>query len=373
MVRRLIGAPRPSGAPPVRVIDVGVGSGAVAVTLAVLLRRRRMLDEVALAATDLSDDALQLARENAVAHAVGDRIEFSTADLLPGAEWSRWDVVLANLPYVRTEAIPSLPIAASFEPAAALDGGPDGLRVIGAAARPAPGRARPRRRRAARDRRRPGGRPAGARRGAAARAGRARSSWISAGCRASRSCARAARAPADGGPDRCHFAGSPTAPRAAPRRPASLEAGGLVAFPTDTVYGIAVALETPGGIERLFAAKQRPPDKAIALLLADAAQAAEIGELTRRGDRARARLLAGRADARRSPPRGSCRSRRRSRAASSRPARSRRSACASRTTRRRAPSPARSGRCRRRPRIAPASRRRATPTRSRRSSAPRST
>lgn len=59
-----------------------------------------------------------------------------------------------------------------------------------------------------------------------------------------------------------------------------LLAGGVVAVPTDTVYGIAVALDTPGGIERLFAAKSRPPDKAIALLLADAAQAAEIGEMT---------------------------------------------------------------------------------------------
>jgi L-threonylcarbamoyladenylate synthase len=58
-----------------------------------------------------------------------------------------------------------------------------------------------------------------------------------------------------------------------------LASGGLVAFPTDTVYGIAVALETPGGIERLFAAKHRPPDKAIALLIADVAQAGEIGEL----------------------------------------------------------------------------------------------
>jgi L-threonylcarbamoyladenylate synthase len=56
-----------------------------------------------------------------------------------------------------------------------------------------------------------------------------------------------------------------------------LAAGGLAAIPTDTVYGIAVALDTPGGIERLFAAKNRPPDRAIALLLADAAQAAEIG------------------------------------------------------------------------------------------------
>lgn len=59
-----------------------------------------------------------------------------------------------------------------------------------------------------------------------------------------------------------------------------LQGGGLVAVPTDTVYGIAVALGTPGGIERLFAAKSRPPDRAIALLLADAAQAAEIGQMT---------------------------------------------------------------------------------------------
>ena len=43
--------------------------------------------------------------------------------------------------------------------------------------------------------------------------------------------------------------------------------GGIVALPTDTVYGIAVALETPGGIERLFQVKQRPPDKGIVLLL----------------------------------------------------------------------------------------------------------
>lgn len=60
----------------------------------------------------------------------------------------------------------------------------------------------------------------------------------------------------------------------------ALAGGGVIALPTDTVYGIAVALETPGGIERLFAAKARPPDKAIALLLADAEQAADIGVLT---------------------------------------------------------------------------------------------
>jgi L-threonylcarbamoyladenylate synthase len=60
---------------------------------------------------------------------------------------------------------------------------------------------------------------------------------------------------------------------------AVLEAGGVVALPTDTVYGVAVALRTPGGVERLFQVKQRPPDKGIMLLLADAAQADGIGEM----------------------------------------------------------------------------------------------
>ena len=55
-----------------------------------------------------------------------------------------------------------------------------------------------------------------------------------------------------------------------------LRSGGIVALPTDTVYGIAVSLDTPAGIERLFHVKRRPPDKGIALLLDDAAQAAAI-------------------------------------------------------------------------------------------------
>ncbi len=59
-----------------------------------------------------------------------------------------------------------------------------------------------------------------------------------------------------------------------------LRDGGVVALPTDTVYGIAVAVSTPGGIERLFAVKRRPPDKAIMLLLDDAAQAARAGIMT---------------------------------------------------------------------------------------------
>ena len=56
-----------------------------------------------------------------------------------------------------------------------------------------------------------------------------------------------------------------------------LRSGGVVAMPTDTVYGIAVALATPGGIERLFEVKRRAPDKGIVLLLAAPAQAPTIG------------------------------------------------------------------------------------------------
>jgi L-threonylcarbamoyladenylate synthase len=59
----------------------------------------------------------------------------------------------------------------------------------------------------------------------------------------------------------------------------SLRGGGLVAIPTDTVYGIAVALDVPGGIERLFRVKRRPPDRAVMLLLDSASQAATLGEM----------------------------------------------------------------------------------------------
>jgi release factor glutamine methyltransferase len=131
VARRLVSAPRPSGAPRIRVLDVGTGSGVVAISLAVLLRRRGMLDSVEIVAVDVAPEALELARENAVAHAVGDRIAFDVADLVPGTDPQPWDVILANLPYVRSGAMAGLPAATAFEPPGALDGGPDGLSVIG--------------------------------------------------------------------------------------------------------------------------------------------------------------------------------------------------------------------------------------------------
>lgn len=121
-----------SAAVPVRVVDVGTGSGAIAIALAVALRARRVPAEVIdLLATDISADALDVARENAVAHAVGDRLRFLEVDLLPpGDGASAWDVVLANLPYIRSDALTDLPAAVRHEPMLALDGGPDGLAII---------------------------------------------------------------------------------------------------------------------------------------------------------------------------------------------------------------------------------------------------
>jgi release factor glutamine methyltransferase len=132
VMHRLSAAPRSAGSPPIRVVDVGTGSGAIAVALAVVLRRRGAIGFVEIFATDLSSDALEVARENAVGHAVADAVTFQEADLLPGAGDAvvRFDLVLANLPYVRHDAIAGLPVAASFEPVMALDGGVDGLALV---------------------------------------------------------------------------------------------------------------------------------------------------------------------------------------------------------------------------------------------------
>ena len=127
----LTGTPRPVGSPPFLAWDVGTGSGAIAVALAVMLRRRGYAPECRVLATDISSDAVSLALENAVAHGVADMIDVATGDLIdvsppPG----RADLLVANLPYIPSRMVPELPVAASFEPSIALDGGPDGLDTI---------------------------------------------------------------------------------------------------------------------------------------------------------------------------------------------------------------------------------------------------
>jgi release factor glutamine methyltransferase len=130
IMRRLGAVARASDAAPVRIVDVGTGSGAISVALATGLRRRRALEAVDILATDISAEALGLAVENAVGHAVADRIRFEVADLLP-ADAPPFEIVLANLPYVRSDAMLALPRATTYEPVLALDGGADGLAVIG--------------------------------------------------------------------------------------------------------------------------------------------------------------------------------------------------------------------------------------------------
>lgn len=130
VMERLTLAPRPVGAQPIRIADVGTGSGTIAVALAAALRKRKAIGDVEIIATDISPEALQLARENAVGHGVADRLRFVEADLLPPVVSFPFDILLANLPYIPSGDIATLPVAASFEPRVALDGGTDGLAEI---------------------------------------------------------------------------------------------------------------------------------------------------------------------------------------------------------------------------------------------------
>lgn len=131
-VRKLVTtAPRAPAARPLRIWDVGTGSGAIAVALAVESGRRGYGEALAITATDRAPEALALALENAVAHGVADTIHFAAGDLLDIADAPRpTDLIVANLPYIPSAEVPQLPVAASFEPVEALDGGADGLELI---------------------------------------------------------------------------------------------------------------------------------------------------------------------------------------------------------------------------------------------------
>ncbi len=103
------------------VLDVGTGSGAIACSIAAEVPRA-LVD-----ATDTSADALVVATENARRIGVADRCRFFEADIMPPGTRVRYDVIVANLPYIPSADVPAKPHALGFEPRAALDGGPDGL------------------------------------------------------------------------------------------------------------------------------------------------------------------------------------------------------------------------------------------------------
>jgi release factor glutamine methyltransferase len=119
--------------PAATLLDIGTGSGVIALTLAL------ELPSAILHATDLSPDALALAAENTARHALTDRIVFHQADLLPPGD-VRFDVIIANLPYIPAEDIASLSPEVRHDPSSALDGGADGLDLIRRLIETAPGR-----------------------------------------------------------------------------------------------------------------------------------------------------------------------------------------------------------------------------------------
>jgi release factor glutamine methyltransferase len=108
---------------PQRVLDVGTGSGVIAISLAL------GWPATGAEGVDLSDDALSLACENAERLGVTDRVKFYRSDLLSAVEGTV-DLLVANLPYIATAEIPSLSVEVRREPNLALDGGSDGLRLI---------------------------------------------------------------------------------------------------------------------------------------------------------------------------------------------------------------------------------------------------
>ena len=105
------------------ILDVGTGSGVIAISLALALPTSRV------SACDLSPDALALAQENASLHHLGERMACFSSDLLEEAS-ETFAVIVANLPYIPSSDIPKLSREVQSDPLGALDGGPDGLALV---------------------------------------------------------------------------------------------------------------------------------------------------------------------------------------------------------------------------------------------------
>ncbi len=107
-----------------RVVDVGTGSGCLGIAVA------KHWSEVEVDAVDISTEALALARRNARRHDVADRVNCIESDLLEGLGDRRYDVILANPPYVPTASMTELPEEYRHEPALGLEAGDEGLNLV---------------------------------------------------------------------------------------------------------------------------------------------------------------------------------------------------------------------------------------------------
>ena len=106
-----------------RIVEVGVGSGAIVVSLA------HSLPDLMVTGVDVSPDALAVTAANARRHHVADRVRLVEGDLLSPLTGTA-DLVLANLPYIPSAELDGLAPEVRAEPRLALDGGPDGLDVF---------------------------------------------------------------------------------------------------------------------------------------------------------------------------------------------------------------------------------------------------
>ncbi len=111
--------------PPTRILDLGTGSGAIAIALAT------MLPAAAVTAVDCSADALALARENAAAAGVAERVTFIESDWFSTVLAEKFDLIVANPPYLSAEeTAQTTPEVRGFEPALALTAAGDGLDAL---------------------------------------------------------------------------------------------------------------------------------------------------------------------------------------------------------------------------------------------------
>lgn len=106
------------------VLDVGTGSGCIAIAAALAL------PEAAVDAADISEDALAVTRLNIERHAAGSRVRAIRSDVFDGLAGRRYDVIVTNPPYVGTEELAGLPEEYRREPQLGLYGGNDGLDIV---------------------------------------------------------------------------------------------------------------------------------------------------------------------------------------------------------------------------------------------------